>query len=361
MRTGTANLPLHSGKAPAWLFGRMVELAGCMAEMIVSEYGPDTLLQRLADPRWFQAFGCVLGFDWHSSGLTTTACGALKESVKGKQTELGLFIAGGKGAASRKTPDEIRSFCDRFTCSTPADDLVRASRLSAKVDNTALQDGYQLYHHVFFFSPSGTWSVVQQGKNDTNHYARRYHWNSAGLDSFVSDPHAGIASPGKSPNVLNSVAKEAAPNRDAVHGLVLQGPGTVNRELKAASELKLPARHHITANDFSVRGLEKTLVTAYETQPVGFEDVLLTPGMGPKALRALVLVAELAYGTPASWRDPASFAFAHGGKDGIPYPVDRPVYDGTVALLKQAIGRSRMGQSEKLQAVRTLARFWPDI
>lgn len=361
MKTGTANLPLHSGKAPAWLFGRMVELAGCMAEMIVAEFGPETLLQRLADPRWFQAFGCVLGFDWHSSGLTTTACGALKEGVKGKQKELGLFIAGGKGAASRKTPDEIRALCERYSCRAPAEELVRASRLSAKVDNTALQDGYQLYHHVFFFTPSGAWSVIQQGMNDINHYARRYHWNSAGLESFVSDPHTGIATPVKSPDVLNTVAKEAAPNRNAVQALVLQGPDAVNRELKALSDLNLPARHHITVADFSVRGLDKTLVTAYETQPAGFEDVLLTPGMGPKALRALVLVAELAYGTPASWRDPAVYAFAHGGKDGIPYPVDRLLYDGTVALLKKAIGRSGMGQSEKLRAVRTLARFWPDI
>jgi len=367
MRTGIANLPLHTGKAPRWLFERMRQLAGAATEMIVAEYGPEKMLERVADPRWFQAFGCVLGFDWHSSGLTTTTCGAIKEGIRGREAELGLYVAGGKGAASRKTPDEIRRFVEGASLPGDAEDLVRASRLSAKVDNTALQDGYQLYHHCFLFTASGAWSVVQQGMSDATSYARRYHWFSRTMPEFVNEPHSGIASERREQATLNMVAAEAKDARSSVTELAGAGPEVVLQEAALATrpgtleKLELPARHIITPDDFHPRGFDKTLVLAYEAAPAGLEDVLLVPGMGPKALRALVLLAELVYGTKPSWRDPAVYSFAHGGKDGIPYPVDRPMYDSTVSLLKKAIEESKMGHSEKLNAVRRLAAFWPEV
>ncbi len=360
MRTGVASLPLHGGKAPRWLFSRMCRLAGLVTEMIVAEYGPEKMLERLSDPRWFQAFGCVLGFDWHSSGVTTTACGAVKEGIRGREVDLGFFAAGGKGAASRKTPEEILRQADAAALPVDAASLVRASRLAAKVDNTALQDGYQLYHHAFFFTRSGAWSVVQQGMNEAARYARRYHWHSPTMPGFVNEPHSGIAAEQKASRVLNMVASESAPARDAVVNLLAQGPAAVARELALVHRLDLPARHWIAPEDIRPRGFDRVLISAYEQAPRCFEDVLEVRGLGPKALRALVMVAELAYGTAPSWRDPAVYSFAHGGKDGIPYPVDRPVYDGTVALLKRAIQESEMGRSEKLAAVRRLASFWPE-
>jgi hypothetical protein len=331
-----------------------------MTEMIVAEYGPEKMLERLSDPRWFQAFGCVLGFDWHSSGVTTTACGAVKEGIRGREVDLGFFAAGGKGAASRKTPEEILRQADAAALPVDAASLVRASRLAAKVDNTALQDGYQLYHHAFFFTRSGAWSVVQQGMNEVARYARRYHWHSPTMPGFVNEPHSGIAADQKASQVLNMVASESAPARDAVVDLLAQGPAAVARELALVQRLDLPARHWIAPEDIRPRGFDRVLISAYEQAPRSFEDVLEVRGLGPKALRALVMVAELAYGTAPSWRDPAVYSFAHGGKDGIPYPVDRPVYDGTVALLKRAIQESEMGRSEKLAAVRRLASFWPE-
>ncbi len=360
MRTGVANLPLHSGKAPRWLFARMAQLAGLVTDLVIAEYGADKMLERMGDPRWFQAFGCVLGFDWHSSGVTTTTCGAVKEGIRGREAELGFFAAGGKGAASRKTPDEIVRFADAASLAVDAPALVRASRLSAKVDNTALQDGYQLYHHMFFFTRAGAWAVVQQGMNDASSYARRYHWHSPTMPGFVNEPHSGIAAQQKAQRVLNMVAEESCASRDAVTDLLNQGPDAVARELAQVEKLDLPARHWIATEDIRPRGFEKVLVAAYEQHPEGFENVLEVRGLGPKALRALVMVAELAYGAAPGWRDPALYSFAHGGKDGIPYPVDRPTYDGTVALLKKAINESEMGRSEKLAAIRRLASFWPE-
>jgi hypothetical protein len=360
MRTGVANLPLHSGKAPRWLFDRMTLLAGAVTEMIVEEYGPEKMLERLADPRWFQAFGCILGFDWHSSGVTTTTCGAIKEGIKKRESELGLYVAGGKGGASRKTADEIAGFASQVGGAIDGEGLVRASKLAAKVDNTALQDGYQLYHHCFFFTHGGHWAVVQQGMNDTNHFARRYHWFSPSVASFVEEPHSGIASETSGQQVLNLVANESDQSRSAVTGLVLQGPRAVKKELAAVEKLQMPARHWIAAEDLAVRGFDKVLIEAYERQPKDFTDLLTVKGLGPKTLRALVMVAELAYGAKPSWRDPAVYSFAHGGKDGIPYPVDRPTYDETVSVLRRAIGSSKMGQTDKLGAIKRLAGFWPD-
>ncbi|MCC6485659.1 MAG: DUF763 domain-containing protein [Armatimonadetes bacterium] len=361
MRTGVANLPLHSGKAPRWLFSRMTQLAGTVTEMIVAEYGPDKMLERLADPRWFQAFGCVLGFDWHSSGVTTTTCGAIKEGIKGREAELGFFVAGGKGGVSRKTPEEIVHYCGTSVEGVLPEPLVNASKLSAKVDNTALQDGYQLYHHCFFFTRSAAWSVVQQGMNETNQYARRYHWHSPRLSSFVNEPHSGIASQSRSDQVLNMVAHESEASRRALVEVVKQTPVQIKKELRSLERLDMPSRHWIAPEDLSPRGLDKVLIETYDRQPASFEQLLAIRGVGPKTLRALVMVAEIAYGARPSWKDPAVYSFAHGGKDGIPYPVDRPLYDETVSILKKAIGASRMGQSDKLTAIRRLASFWPDV
>jgi hypothetical protein len=334
----------------------MVSLSREIVRVLVEEYGPGEVLARVSDPHWFQAFGCVLGFDWHSSGLTTTTTGALKEAVKGREADLGLFVAGGKGAASRKTPAEIIAHGERHTIARPADDLVYASKVSAKVDNTAVQDGYQLYHHAFFFAPSGEWAVVQQGMNDATGYARRYHWLSAGVEDFVNEPHAAICSEQRGQLVLNLVAEESEEARRASALLAAEPPDKLAKELRKAQELELPARHHIIATDLRPESFERTLAKAYEQPPETFEGLLATPGVGPKTIRALALIADLIYGARASVRDPATFSFAHGGKDGIPYPVDRPTYDRSIEVLRQAVDRAKIEDRQKLAALKRLAR-----
>jgi uncharacterized protein len=352
MRTGHADLPLHTGRAPKWLFDRMRPLAGEIATAIVEQEGPQGLMRRVSDPYWFQAFGCVLGFDWHSSGLTTTACAALKEGTKGRG--LGIHIAGGKGATSRKAPDEITRACDSE--GIEAEPLVRASRLSAKVDSSAVQDGYEVYQHTFMFTNDGSWSVVQQGMNQDNGMARRYHWLTA--STFERDPHAAIAGPG-STNVLNLVAEEADANRSVSVELARDDPKKVTSEIKRMRTLKMPRHHHVRLYDIHPDRIERILVKAYEAQPQDFTSLLAVPGVGAKGLRALSLVAELTYGAPASVRDPASFSFAHGGKDGTPYPVDRRTYDSTIDSLRSALQEAKAGRTEKLDALRRLARLTP--
>jgi hypothetical protein len=334
----------------------MVSLSREIVRVLVEEYGPGEVLARVSDPHWFQALGCVLGFDWHSSGLTTTTTGALKEAVKGREADLGLFVAGGKGAASRKTPSEIIAHGERHTIASTADRLVYASKLSAKVDNTAVQDGYQLYHHTFFFAPSGEWAVVQQGMNDASGYARRYHWLSTGVEDFVKEPHAGICSERRGQLVLNLVAQESEEARRASALLAAEPPDKLAGELRKAQELELPARHHIIAADLRPESFERTLAKAYERPPENFESLLATPGVGPKTIRALALIADLIYGARASVRDPATFSFAHGGKDGIPYPVDRPTYDRSIEILREAVNRAKVEDKEKLAALKRLAR-----
>ena len=356
MRTGTARLPLHGGRAPRWLFTRMVALSREILRVMVEEFGPGEVLARVSDPFWFQALGCVLGFDWHSSGLTTTTTGALKEAVKGREADLGLFVAGGKGAASRKTPAEIVSHGESHSIAVPADRLVYASKLSAKVDNTAVQDGYQLYHHTFFFTQTGDWAVVQQGMNDATGWARRYHWLSTGVHDFVNEPHAAICSESRGQLVLNLVAEESEEARRASALLVAEPPGKLARELRRAQELELPSRHHLIAADIRPESLERTLVKAYDNPPENFESLLATHGVGPKTIRALALIADLLYGAKASLRDPATFSFAHGGKDGIPYPVDRQAYDRSIEILREAVNRAKVADREKLKALRRLAR-----
>jgi hypothetical protein len=350
MRTGTADLPLHGGRAPRWLFERMTLLAREMGLAILSEEGTPGLMRRIADPVWFQAFGCVLGFDWHSSGLTTTACGALKEGLRDLSHETGLFIAGGKGKTSRKTPQEIEAAC--WKTGQDAAPLIRASRLSAKVDSAAVQDGFQVYHHSFFFATDGSWAVVQQGMNEGTGMARRYHWLPP--ERFDSDPHAAITGDAGQP-VLNLVASEAEANRSGAVSLAREKPITLLSEMTRMRTVAMPRHHEVRLSDLHPERLARVLLTTYERQPEDYTALLAVPGVGAKALRALALVAELTYGEPASVRDPVSYSFAHGGKDGTPYPVDRPTYDATIESLRRAVNEARAGHSEKSAALRRLA------
>jgi hypothetical protein len=332
----------------------MVKLAREISIHIVSEYGSEEMLRRLSDPFWFQAFGCVLGFDWHSSGVTTTVTGAVKEGIRGLETDLGFFAGGGKGAASRKTPAEIVHACDAL--SIDARPLVYASRLSAKVDSAAVQDGYQLYHHAFFFTPSGSWCVVQQGMNDDNGMARRYHWLSSSLRSYVDEPHAAVCAQAEAPT-LNLVAHESEAARAASAELSRQPPSTVLSALKGLPVLTMPRRHAVLVSDVNPAYLEKILLKTYDRAPENFETLLGMEGVGGRTLRALALVSEIIYGTPASTRDPARFSFAHGGKDGFPYPVDTATYDKTVEVLRAAVNRAGIERSERVQALKRLVKF----
>ena len=356
MRTGIAHLPLHYGKAPPWLFERMVKLAREITIVIVTDFGPQEMLRRLSHPYWFQAFGCVLGFDWHSSGVTTTLCGALKEGVKGLERDLGFFVAGGKGRTSRQTPLEIENWGERISLNP--EPLVYASRMSAKVDSAAIQDGYQLYHHAFFFTAKGSWAVVQQGMNETNRYARRYHWLSETVADFVNEPHAAILSEARG-ETLNLVASESAPARTTITDVATeQKPEVLLADLKKLKTLDLPGRHEIWVADLHPDSLSKILLSTYERQPQNFEQLLGLSGVGPKTIRALSLISELIYGVAPSYRDPVRYSFAHGGKDGIPYPVDRKTYDQSIELLSRAINRSKLGIGEKREALHRLSQFY---
>ncbi len=355
-RTGIANLPLHYGKAPPWLFHRMVKLAREITIAIVTDFGPEEMLRRLSHPYWFQAFGCILGFDWHSSGVTTTLCGALKEAVKGMERDLGLFVAGGKGRTSRRTPAEIESWAD-LTSINP-EPLVYASRMSAKVDSSAVQDGCELYHHSFVFTPQGSWAVIQQGMNEVNRYARRYHWLGEAVTDFVNEPHSAILSQSKG-QALNLVAGESDPARTTIAGIAAaEKPEKTLAELrKLKTLLNMPARHQIAISDLHPDSLSKIILGAYERQPQDFAQLLGLPGVGARTIRALSLISELVYGVAPSYRDPARYSFAHGGKDGIPYPVDRKTYDRSIELLSRAINRAGLGLSEKKEAFNRLDKM----
>jgi len=354
MRTGIAHLPLHYGKAPPWLFQRMKSLAKEITLFVIDVYGVEEMLFRLSDPFWFQAFGCVLGFDWHSSGVTTTVCGALKEGIKGVEHEIGFYIAGGKGKMSRKTPQAIEEICDqRAIDGTP---LIYASRISAKVDSAAVQDGYQIYHHSFFFTNKGSWAVVQQGMNEETRYARRYHWLSQGIKDFVCEPHWAVCCDQRDGG-LNLVAQESEKNRQAITEVSHEKPEFLIAEGKRATELYLPREHPIPMEEICLERLEKIFIQIYDQPPKDFEQLIGMRGVGPKSLRALSLISELIYGVKPSFRDPARFSFAHGGKDGHPYPVDRKAYDQTIEALKYAIEKAKVGDQEKMEAIRRLREF----
>jgi hypothetical protein len=354
-RTGIANLPLHYGKAPRWLFDRMVKLAREITIVIIVDYGAEEMLRRLSHPFWFQAFGCILGFDWHSSGVTTTLCGAIKEGIKGLEKDLGLFIAGGKGKTSRQTPTELEKWGELISIN-PAP-LVYASRMSAKVDSAAVQDGYQLYHHSFFFTSHGSWVVVQQGMNETARYARRYHWLGETVTDFVNEPHSAILSEARG-KALNLIASESDPARNTITNIVTsQKPEEILLDLKKIKTLSLPSHHYLSTEDLHPDSLKKIILSTYERQPEDFEHLLGLQGVGAKTIRALSLISELVHGVAPSYRDPARYSFAHGGKDGIPYPVDRQTYDKSIELLRKAINRSKISLSEKRDAEVRLVRL----
>ena len=332
----------------------MVKLAREITIHVTAEYGPEEMLRRLSDPFWFQAFGCVLGFDWHSSGVTTTVTGAVKEGIRGLQKDLGFFAGGGKGAVSRRTPDEIESACESLSIDPRP--LVYASRMSAKVDSAAVQDGYQLYHHAFFFTPAGTWCVVQQGMNDDNGMARRYHWLSNRLESYVNEPHAAVCAEAQA-QTMNLVAAESAPVRSSSTELARQKPDVVLSAIRELPVLTMPRRHAVLLADVNPQYLQKILLKTYERAPEDFETLLGMEGVGARTLRALALVSEIIHGTPASTKDPARFSFAHGGKDGFPYPVDTVTYDKTVEVLRAAVTKAGIDRSERVAALKRLVKF----
>ena len=365
-RVGVAELPLHGGRCPPWLFSRMKRLGGRIAEIIVHEYGKQEFLRRMSDPFFFQALGCTLGFDWHSSGLTTTVCGALKEAIKPEG--FGIAVCGGKGKVSKRTPNEIQKLVDVFSLSSQKVESLRyASKMAAKIDNACVQDGYQLYHHVFVLSEDGDWAVVQQGMHEQ--LARRYHWLSEGVHSFVEEPHSGIAGDRREEVVLDMTARKSEETRKASVDLVKDNPKRLLPYVREAEQrsldeyferspqvmkLVMPTSHAITK---LTKQTAVALQKAYEIQPQNYEELVAIRGIGPKAVRALALVSDLIYGKPPSWKDPVKFAFCVGGKDGVPYPVDRKTYQKTIEILESATQAAKVGQKEKLSAVRRLHEF----
>jgi hypothetical protein len=385
MKKGIATFTLDYGKCPAWLFNRMVRLSREMTQVLVEEYGPDEFIKRIADPVWFQSLGTVLAFDWNASGLTTILTGALKEAIRGQERNLGIFIAGGKGKTSRKTPDQIMSWGEilNFPKNT-TEALVRNSKMSAKVDSSLVQDGYQLYHHAFFFSRNGAWTVVQQGMNIQNETARRYHWYDVlkkdETHNFVNEPHAGIASQKKEGIVLNLVSKDSLGTRDTSTDLIKTGYKQLKKDLellakhqnKMSKMLRLKHgedihtflqleredfyHHEVEFEDFSKsKYLDKMLQRLSLLKPKTYEDLVETKGVGPKTVRALSLVSEVIYGAEPSYKDPARYSFAHGGKDTIPYPVDRETYDNTIEILSNAVRKTRLAPVEKDKILRRIS------
>lgn len=350
-RSGTADLPLHYGHIPKWLAERMSRLGFAITEAIITEYGTAEVLRRLSDPFWFQSLGAVMGMDWHSSGITTSVMGALKSAINPHSKELGIYICGGKGKLSRQTPQELLFYSDRN--GLDGDALVRCSKLSAKVDNTAVQDGFQLYMHSFIVSKDGLWTVVQQGMQDGTSTARRYHWHSPAMQSFVEEPHTGICGINQGP-ILNMVAKAALPARDAILAMGREHPG---RMLQEVQRLVMPRHHEVKAKDVDLKRLGAMLWLTHEKQPADFEDLLLLEGMGPRTLQSMALVSEVIYGTPSRFKDPARFSFAHGGKDGHPFPVPLKIYDETLSVLSNAVQKAKVGDSDKLQAIRKLSEL----
>lgn len=319
---------------------------------IVYEFCPLAFLEHLSNPAWFQSFGCVLGFDWHSSGVTTTVCGALKMGLAGLEKETGIFVAGGKGKVSRRTPQEIEGLGQKYSFDTKS--LIYASKMSAKVDNTAIQDGYQLYHHSFFGTVDGKkWVVVQQGMNPQCHLARRYHWLSEKVDDFVCEPHTGIISERKG-KALNLVDKKSKKTRTVSSQLAGEKPGKLIGYLEKIYSLDLPQEHEVRISDLKKESLKRIFLKTYERKPENFEQLLGIYGVGPKTIRALSLISELIYGAKPSYDDPAKFSFAHGGKDGYPYPVNRRTYEESIEILHKAIKKAKIGRREKIEAIRQL-------
>jgi hypothetical protein len=347
-RSGSADLPLHYGYVPKWLAERMAKLGLAITESIITEYGKEEVLRRLSDPFWFQSLGAVMGMDWHSSGITTSVMGALKRAINPHSKEFGIYICGGKGKHSKQTPEELLRIADGTGLN--GDELVRCSKLSAKVDNTAIQDGFQLYTHNFIVSNTGEWTVVQQGMRTGDKTARRYHWHSKNIRSFVEEPHTGICGINQG-NILNLTAMEASTARDGILNISTDNPGKI---ISAFQHLKMPFHHDVRAEDVNLKRLGSTLWLAHELQPKNFEELLLLQGVGPRTLQSLALVSEVIHGSPTRFKDPARFSFAHGGKDGHPFPVPTKVYDETISVLQKAVRKAKIGQSDKAIAIKKL-------
>ncbi|MGA6923380.1 MAG: DUF763 domain-containing protein [Nitrososphaeraceae archaeon] len=383
--TATINLPLHGGHAPAYLVRRMIKLSYAISKVIVDEYGGHDFLRRLSDPLWFQAFGCVLGFDWHSSGVTTVVTGVLKQSLK--EDVHAISVAGGKGKKAVDAKNDIPKLAERHynLSSKKIDSLVHASRLGAKVDNAAVQDGYSLYHHVVLFDEHGNWTIVQQGMNRDKKLARRYHWISDGVTSFVQEPHSGIISTHKAPNTLNMTSNDSAENqkicmelaRDNVNNLkssvrkvteAISAPivkkntldnwiPTDNSDSNYQVSEDLGRQNYIERYEMPRRLDWNVFRKIYDIQPQNYEQLISVPGVGPAAVRALSLIGEIIFGTKASWQDPVKYNFAHGGKDGVPYPIARKTYDKSIGYLSSAIEGAEIERGQRIQALKKLAEY----
>ena len=385
--SGHADLPLHTGTVPRWLADRMMVLGTLITESLVENFGPEEVLVRLSDPLWFQSFGAVMGMDWHSSGITTSVMYALKRGLNPRAKELGIYVCGGRGKYSRMTPDELLQIAGQEGLN--GDELVRDSKLVAKVDNNAVQDGFQLYQHNFILTKSGQWAVVQQGMNTAEKKARRYHWCSSDLRSFVEEPHTAVVGENRG-KILNLTDKEADGARSNILEMSHENPERMIKEIeqigKPASQMILmqegkvqgslfpeleetntpsqiqstgrsiilPAHHDVQAQDVDLKRLGGVLATAYESHPQDFESLLLTPGLGPRTLQSLALVSEVIYGTPSRFTDPARFSFAHGGKDGHPFPVPLKIYDESIRVLRDSIEKSKLGYKDKSDCIRRL-------
>ena len=366
-RTGVTRLPLHYGRAPRWLVARMIKLADAIVTIIIDEYGRDEFLQRISDPFWFQALGCVLGYDWHSSGVTTVLTGVLKNAVKTEKH--GVAVCGGKGKASRKAPNEIRLTGEKFGFSkSDVDRLVYSSKMSAKVDNTAIQAGYPLYHHAFFLSEEGKWAVVQQGMSAEDRTARRYHWLSDHVKEFVVEPHEAIVGDTKRDTVLNMTAKESEECRKASVDISKEKPTKFKHLLESARPAYQKSLRQWMPNtkDYAINILSmprrinwNALRKAYEFQPRNYEELLSIRGVGPATVRGLALISEIIYGKPPNWKDPVKFSFAYGGKDGVPRPVDRKAMDKSIQILKEAIQSAKIDNKTKLKSLRKLRQYIP--
>ena len=364
-RSGSADLPLHGGQVPKWLADRMTRLGAVMTEAVVHHYGRDELLRRLANPYWFQSFGAVMGMDWHSSGITTSVIGALKRGLTPLRNELGIHVCGGRGKYSRQTPGELIAIGDRV--GFDGGKLAQASRLVAKVDSAAVQDGFDLYLHGFVVTDDGHWAVVQQGMNGERRQARRYHWLSEGLTSFVDDPHAAIDGVGQG-EIVNLADRRAARSRGAQLDLLsslgpdrivselarLEGPARQAQVQPLLPHLVMPAHHEVRPEDVVAHRLHGNLAAAADRGPADFSELLLTPGVGARTVRALAMVAEVVHGAPCRFSDPGRFSFAHGGKDRHPFPVPLKVLDETIKVWKSAVQKAKLGCDEELGALRRL-------
>jgi uncharacterized protein len=371
-RTGVANLPLHGGKAPSWLTVRMKKLAKQIADIMIEEQGTEVFIQRLSDPYWFQAFGCVLAYDWHSSGVTTVVTGILKGAINPE--EHGIAVCGGKGKTSKKTPGDIEVAGAKFGFSEETiNNLTYTSKMTAKVDNAAIQAGYQLYHHVFLVTNDEKWAVIQQGMSAEDRTARRYHWLSNNVSSFVVEPHTGIVCDAKRTSVLNMVAKTSEAARKASVDLSKEPTRKLMNLIQSAAKPQnqtsiqdwLPKNNDPWQQTLNTLNMPRninwdTLSRVYEFQPGNYEELLSIKGVGPATVRGLALVAELVYGEKPSWDDPVKFSFAFGGKDGVPYPVDRKAMDESINILRQSVQQAKIGDKEKLRSLQRLRRFVPE-